>query len=197
MNMRLLALAGVAAGALVATSANAFPAIGNDTNGPTIMITFTQGGPTISQVSNQGPYDGVEDTYIGVQNTSGSVVNSIDLSSSQFQIFGFDGDGICGYQGVDCSGNQNDNTGYGGPISFFTNISQDLMSGTVNFQGGLADGGSTFFALEDPINASQITTPGQIGGVPEPATWAMMLLGFFGLGAMARSSRRRAALATA
>ncbi|MGZ6016329.1 MAG: PEPxxWA-CTERM sorting domain-containing protein, partial [Phenylobacterium sp.] len=31
------------------------------------------------------------------------------------------------------------------------------------------------------------------GGVPEPATWAMMLTGFFGLGSMLR--RRRAALA--
>ena len=32
-----------------------------------------------------------------------------------------------------------------------------------------------------------------VGAVPEPATWAMMLLGFFGLGSMIR--RRRAALA--
>ena len=31
------------------------------------------------------------------------------------------------------------------------------------------------------------------GGVPEPATWAMMLIGFFGLGSMVR--RRKAALA--
>jgi hypothetical protein len=33
------------------------------------------------------------------------------------------------------------------------------------------------------------------GGVPEPASWAMMITGFFGLGAMAR--RRRAAVAAA
>jgi hypothetical protein len=32
-----------------------------------------------------------------------------------------------------------------------------------------------------------------VGGVPEPATWAMMLTGFFGLGSVLR--RRRAALA--
>jgi hypothetical protein len=31
-----------------------------------------------------------------------------------------------------------------------------------------------------------------LGGVPEPATWAMMLTGFFGLGAVLRRSRRLA-----
>jgi hypothetical protein len=33
------------------------------------------------------------------------------------------------------------------------------------------------------------------GGTPEPATWAMMLLGFGGMGAAMRSARRRKALA--
>ena len=34
-------------------------------------------------------------------------------------------------------------------------------------------------------------TQGAIGGVPEPATWAMLLLGFGGIGAMLRLSRRQ------
>ena len=38
-------------------------------------------------------------------------------------------------------------------------------------------------------------TPDPQGAVPEPATWAMMIMGFFGLGSMVR--RRRAALAGA
>ena len=33
------------------------------------------------------------------------------------------------------------------------------------------------------------------GGVPEPASWAMMLVGFGGMGALLRSRRTRAALA--
>jgi hypothetical protein len=31
-----------------------------------------------------------------------------------------------------------------------------------------------------------------IGGVPEPASWAMLIVGFFGLGSLLRSSRRKA-----
>jgi hypothetical protein len=31
--------------------------------------------------------------------------------------------------------------------------------------------------------------------VPEPATWAMLLLGFFGVGSALRGARRKAALA--
>jgi hypothetical protein len=33
-----------------------------------------------------------------------------------------------------------------------------------------------------------------VGGVPEPATWAMMLIGFGGLGASLRGARRKASL---
>jgi len=40
-----------------------------------------------------------------------------------------------------------------------------------------------------------LSLTGDVGGVPEPATWAMMLMGFGGLGAILR--RRRTALATA
>ena len=41
------------------------------------------------------------------------------------------------------------------------------------------------------INAGGSLTTNAIGGVPEPATWTMMLVGFCGLGSMLRSGRRR------
>jgi hypothetical protein len=52
-----------------------------------------------------------------------------------------------------------------------------------NDYGGIAIGG--------------VNTPGgsSSGSVPEPATWAMMLLGFFSVGAMARGARRKTATA--
>jgi hypothetical protein len=45
------------------------------------------------------------------------------------------------------------------------------------------------FALDD------MSLSGTAAGVPEPASWALMLLGFGGLGAMLRANRRRAGLA--
>jgi hypothetical protein len=38
-------------------------------------------------------------------------------------------------------------------------------------------------------------SPGGPGGIPEPATWAMLIVGFFGIGAALRQRRSRSALA--
>jgi len=65
------------------------------------------------------------------------------------------------------------------------------LTGTKNFTAdtiALSASAGSFKVL-----TGQVVTP-PTGGVPEPATWAMMLVGFGGLGAM---MRRRRALATA
>jgi len=48
------------------------------------------------------------------------------------------------------------------------------------------DGGNTFTIAARDITCITCTT----GGVPEPATWGMMILGFFGTGALIRNRRR-------
>jgi hypothetical protein len=79
-----------------------------------------------------------------------------------------------------------DTSGYAGPDNFFTIL--DVDHGFVNFLGGgLASGATTYFSLEEPASADLIVTP---GGVPEPAAWAMMLLGFGGIGIAIRRSRK-------
>ena len=76
--------------------------------------TFTvSAGPSFAQ----GPYDGLEDTLLGVTNSSGATVNSIHLSST-LDIGGFDGDGLETYNGRPSSGlPQGGSTGYEGSIS--------------------------------------------------------------------------------
>ena len=175
----LFASAAVAATALVAASvahAATFPAFGADT-GPGIIITYTNGG-VASTSTGQGPYDSVEDTYIGVVNNSSKTVTSLTLGGPG--IGGFDGDGIDTFG---APGNSSDTSGYGGPATFFTNNTGNSL--TANFIGGLAPGASTYFSLEESVSVSQLS-------VPEPTTWALMLIGVAGIG---YAARRRTGLA--
>ena len=118
-----------------------------------VLITINPNGSLSFQTdSSVGPFDGVEDTLVGVVNKSGATVFGIFLSGNG--IFGFDGDGA-GAGG-----------GYEGPGVSFT--AKDTNSGTVNFTGGLADKGFLWFSLEGPpttVNLSHTVTvdPGHGG----------------------------------
>ncbi len=144
------------------------PAIGADTSCG-ILVVFNPGG-TVSVYldSSQGPYDGSEDTLVGVLNNSGVTQPKLNLSGvgvNGFPIFAFEGDGICTFAPFTgssyCSGTyyQSDPGDYAGPQNTFTNISTDQTTGTVVFTGGLAPGASTYFSLEDTLAATSITVP--------------------------------------
>ncbi|MBS0334983.1 MAG: VPLPA-CTERM sorting domain-containing protein [Proteobacteria bacterium] len=90
---------------------------------------------------------------------------------------------------------------YGGVIDGTTSLTyqqyyDDFVSGNYN---SLADDNDKFYTIVevspkyDGNQAFAIGWP--IAGIPEPATWAMLLTGFGGLGAMLRGRRQRAALA--
>ncbi len=141
------------------------PAVGNDT-GCGIVITITNQGATVS-TTGQGPYDGIDDTLVGVVNNSTLPVSSLELQSS-FDIFGFDGDGI---ETFGIAGNNRDSTGYGGPNAYFTNISVDQMRGTVNFITPIpANGGTGFFSLENALNSATACSSVLNNAVPKPAS---------------------------
>jgi len=198
--MKKLLIAGASFTALMfaggAASAATFPGYGLDTGGPALLITLNSDGTTtLTSTGQPQTYDGADDTYIGVINNSGNTVNALNLSSNA-DIFGFDGDGIDTYG---APGNAKDTTGYGGPDGYFTNITGSYFSlpekGTVNFIGGIANGGSDYFSLEEALTTASFTNPITVGGVPEPMTWAMMLMGFFGIGAAVRRRRETGVLA--
>jgi hypothetical protein len=70
------------------------PPVYKDT-GCGFLITVTNGGvETVAEDPSQGPYEGSDDSLIGVQNDSSSPLSSIHLSAEN-ELFGFDGDGIC------------------------------------------------------------------------------------------------------
>ena len=82
--MKNVAIATVIAAASAFTISNSasaatFPAIGSDTQ-PGFIITLGTGGSSTVTKTGQGPYDGIEDTYIGVVNNSGRPVSSIPIA---------------------------------------------------------------------------------------------------------------------
>jgi hypothetical protein len=129
-------------------------------------------------LGNGNPYDGSEDTLVGIQNSAGGVLNDITFTGAPgSDIFGFDGDGPCTFNPADCFGP----TGYEGPDNTFTGISIDLNTGTVSFTVGLDPGTGNWFALEG--NPQQI-----VGTTPEP-----MSLLLLGSGLLTVALRRRKA----
>jgi hypothetical protein len=189
----------IAALALVGTAskASAAPIICPTANGPSAdatylsngggcntVITFNSNGSITTTIPNAAPYDGVEDTLVGVVNNTGSPITSFNLSGSN--LFGFDGDGACDGFGdyeslANCTG-ATDPNGYGGPGVTFSNL-VGTNSGTVNFAPGIgANGGVAWFSLEEPPTLNIVVTP----SVPEPTTLVL-----FGTGLLAVARRLR------
>src|SRR5690348_839022 len=64
--------------------------------GCNVVITFNANGSITTTIPNANPYDGVEDTLVGVVNNTAAAIASFNLAStSNSQLFGFDGDGAC------------------------------------------------------------------------------------------------------
>jgi len=176
----------------VAASAHAgiCPAVGQSTGcGVQINVTGQTGGVvtafTATTLGNNNPYDGVEDTLIGLTNNSGASITSITLSAaSSADAFGFDGDGACSYASMSNCGA----TGYEGPNMTFGTVSTNngMDSMTITFTGGLANGTSTWFSLE---GTPQSLAGGGIGSqTPEPSTLLLLGTGLIGLGLLVRRS---------
>jgi hypothetical protein len=180
-----LVTAGLAANLEVAASASTTPtppfkqcpAVGYNTSCSLLIDVETSGtailddpAATESGDPTPGTYDGDDDTLIGIINNTSAPITQISLSSSTEDIFGFDGDGICanpnptsglpGLPASDCANvNHVDTTGYGGPDTYFTNISPDFMSGVANFIIPLAPGQSTYFSLEEALQPNNFIPP--------------------------------------
>lgn len=148
--LALPALAGTASAAT-----GPCPAV-HDATGCGVIITINATAPfvTVSNPGNGNPYDGHDDTLVGVVNNSGVALSSLGLSSS-LDIFGFDGDGVCTstFTGDSyCSGLAKSASGYEGPDNTFSGISSDKKSGTADFTSALGGSASTWFSLENDLS---------------------------------------------
>ncbi len=64
-------------------------------SGCQFLITVSNGGETVVPDPNQGPYEGSDDSLIGLVNNSSSPIYELPLSVPNSDLFGFDGDGLC------------------------------------------------------------------------------------------------------
>jgi hypothetical protein len=90
-------------------------------------------------------------------------------------------------------------------MTFDLTLASSYNPAFVTLQGGTVAGAelaleTALLAGETYINIHTSTFPGGeirgfLGAVPEPATWAMMLLGFAGLGFAFHKSRRKVSFA--
>jgi hypothetical protein len=132
--------------------------------GCNVVITLNANGTATVVVTDPAPYDGTEDTLIGVVNNSTTTVTSLPLAGSD--IFGFDGDGICTFTFVGdgyCTAGQKaggDPGDYQGPTSTFAVTNAN--AGTVYFSPGIpGGGGTTYFSLEG-VPTTSITVGGNL-----------------------------------
>jgi hypothetical protein len=149
-------------------------------------------------------------SYVSVWDPS--IVSGITDANSLFNTLFFAG---CGTSGVMASGQGGGTLVNGGDPSptFSTTTSACSGGGALTLapgqtvlvvaglqllsnRGGSIDALDTFtteFTPDAGVHVADLASGASVLGVPEPATWAMMLTGFFGLGSVLR--RRRAALA--
>ena len=151
----------VSASAQITPPFNQCPLIGADTS-CAILIVVTDKAVNVYTDASQGPFDGIEDTLLGVQNNSSGTLYSLPLGESASPIFAFDGDGLCAF--INCTWAAP--FSYEGPGTSFSGISSDLTSGIVNFPGGLVSGSSIYFSLELAIQTVCPTLSGQPLPVP-------------------------------
>ena len=172
----LTVLASLVVPVVVATPAHATftecPPIGVDT-GCGALITVYAGTPPTAVVSfdpAQPPFDGDDDTLVGILNYSGAASLSIAISAPGVPLFSFDGDGLCTASGAP-AGCPFGPTGYEGPGTGFRDYcAPSCTSGTVDatFTGslpaptclppGASPPTSTYFSLEGQIPSSVTVT---------------------------------------
>jgi hypothetical protein len=161
------------------------------TSASTFQFSFSSGVNDTSLTPVTGTVTGL---IFGLSdNGNGQIPTSIEITSSPY---GLVGDTLFNYPGSTAGFNV-----VGGQISGANGVTFELNSDTyLAFNDSL---GRNY--LTDYSNNTIVTNQGGFDGVtysevpavPEPSTWAMMLLGFAGLGSMAYRRWSRAALSVA
>ena len=162
-----LSAAPVVAGAATPPPAPPFkqcPPTGAETSCQFLVVVNADGTTSITMDASVLPYDGSNSALIGVRNDSGKVLLALTFAASGQGGggFAFTGGGPCQYVPTPpaCANGAGGPSGYSGPNNTFSDINADGTQGTVNFTGGLGNGKTTWFAIAQALEASEITLVG-------------------------------------
>jgi hypothetical protein len=164
----VLIIGGSVAGPVVAANAASgptppfkeCPAIGASPSCEILLVVNPDNSVAVVKDPAVGPFDGSDDTLVGVINDSSASVKAVTVSGPGSDLSGFDGDGICsGDYGTwdGSSGCPYGPTGYEGPGTSFVTSSLLPDSAEVDFTGGLAPGKWAYFSLEGALATATLT----------------------------------------
>ena len=136
------------------------PAIGSAPSCEILLVVNSDGTVSVQGDSSVGPFDGSDDTLVGIVNDSNAAVTAVTVSGPASDLSGFDGDGICSGDYGSWNGSSGcpyGPTGYEGPKTSFVTSPSLPDSAEVDFTGGLARGGTAYFSLEGALTSAQLT----------------------------------------
>jgi len=136
------------------------PAIGASPGCEILLVVNPDNTVTVLKDPSVGPFDGGDDTLVGIVNDSSAAVKAVTVSGPGSGLSGFDGDGICsGDYGTwtGSSGCPYGSTGYEGPGTSFVTTASLPDSAEVDFTGGLAPGKQAYFSLEGALATATLT----------------------------------------
>lgn len=156
------------------------PAIGSASSCDILLVVNPDASVTVNGDPSQGPYDGSDDTLVGIVNNSARPVTAITVTGPGSSLSVFDGDGICTFSGwTGVSGCPYGSTGYEGPGTSFVTSPSLPDAAEIDFAGGLAPGKSAYFSLEGALTAAKLAArEGPLAGVscpPPPGTTPVTL----------------------
>jgi hypothetical protein len=81
----------------------------------------------------------------------------------------------------------------------FTYATPGFYTPSFDISGTVFEAAYSGYTSPDPLNIGEVGNFGtlQVGSVPEPSTWAMLIFGFFGIGFMAYRRKDKLALSAA
>jgi len=187
--------AAAASPALAKDTRSTLPPSSHTSNSLTVVSACDLGLPTPDAIACAGYYSG--NLLNGSAEDIANQQAAIDSLPGDFQ---FDGDwgALAGNTILSLTNGNQLNFGetmFGLTIigAHFGNVSGPAGNVSVFWLFDFGTEGADFVTLDDPTGWSNATlyTTGSPPGVPEPATWAMMLFGFGAAGTALRRSRRR------